>query len=145
MLKEQIRAQILNATKIQDETTKSVLKVVLGEINAQEAGGLVTEEQVVKIIRKVLLGIEEMLQYKIGDTRLAAEKGILEALLPKYLNEEEILKILSANEANLSAIKAIRSDGQATGIAMKVIKESKLLVDGNIVAKVIKQIRHPII
>jgi len=38
-IKESIKADILTATKIKDNTTKNILKVVLGEIDTQEGRG----------------------------------------------------------------------------------------------------------
>jgi hypothetical protein len=45
--------------------------------------------------------------------------------------------------SKVDELKLAKSDGQATGIAMKFFKEAKLLVDGNTVTEVVKSIRQP--
>jgi uncharacterized protein YqeY len=141
VFKEKIRSNIATATKLKKEPAKNVLKVVLGEIDTQEArlSRDLTDEEVYKVIRKTLQGIEEMLQYKPGDVNLEIEKVTLEHLLPKKLDYMDILLELSPK---IEELKQAKSDGQATGIAMKLLKEKKLLVEGNDVAQVVKGIRN---
>jgi uncharacterized protein YqeY len=140
-IKERIKADILTATKARDNVTKNTLKVVLGEVDTQEGRGkTLTDEQVYGIVRKVLQGIEEMLTYKPGDTALLQEKTTLSKLLPAQLNRDDILdKLIDKVDEIVNA----KADGQATGIAMKYFKENKLVVDGTLVADVIKQLRNP--
>lgn len=140
-LKERIKADILTATKAKDNATKNTLKVVLGEVDTQEGRGkTLTDEQIYGVIRKVLQGVEEMLTYKPGDTALLQEKTTLSKLLPAQLNRDDILDKLIDK---VDEIKNAKADGQATGIAMKYFKENKLVVDGTLVADVIKQLRNP--
>ena len=81
-----------------------------------------------------------MLTYKPGDTVLMQEKTTLSKLLPVQLDRKDILdKLINKVEE----IKNAKADGQATGIAMKYFKENKLVVDGTLVADVIKQLRNP--
>ena len=142
MLKETIRKYIVTAMKLKRESAKNVLKVVLGEIETQESrsGKLLSDEDIHKVVRKTLQGIDEMLQYKPGDEGLEMEKRTLQELLPKQLDSMDVLLNLTSK---IDELKLAKSDGQATGIAMKFFKESKLLVDGNIVAEVVKSIRQP--
>lgn len=140
-IKERIKADILTATKAKDNATKNTLKVVLGEVDTQEGRGKnLTEEQIYGVIRKVLQGIEEMLTYKPGDAVLMQEKDTLSKLLPVQLGREDILdKLIN----KVDEIKNAKADGQATGIAMKYFKENKLVVDGTLVADIVKQLRNP--
>lgn len=140
-LKERIKADILTATKAKDNATKNILKVVLGEVDTQEGRGkTLTDEQIYGVIRKVLQGVEEMLIYKPGDAVLMQEKAILSKLLPVQLDREDILDKLIDK---VDEIKNAKSDGQATGIAMKYFKENKLVVDGTLMAEIVKQLRNP--
>lgn len=139
-LKETIRKQISDATKARMEDQKNVLKVVLGEIDTQESrtGKQFSDEDCCRVIRKTLQGVEEMLQYKPDDAKYKIEKECLSSLLPKQLNKEDILTALTDK---LGDIKAAKSEGQATGIAMKFCKEKGLAVDGNLVKEVVVTVR----
>lgn len=140
-LKETIRKQILEAAKARMDDQKNVLKVILGEIDTQESrtGKPLTDDECCRVIRKTLQGIDEMLGYKPNDAKLETEKVCLSALLPKQLDEAAILASLSAK---IEEIKTAKSEGQATGIAMKSCKEQGLAVDGNLVKKVVLEIRR---
>lgn len=139
-LKETIRKQILEATKARMEDQKNVLKVVLGEIDTQESrtGKPFSDDDCCRVVRKVLQGIEEMLTYKPNDEKLKTEKECLNALLPKQLSKEDVLTALTEK---LGEIKTAKSEGQATGIAMKFFKEKGVSVDGNIAKEVVATIR----
>lgn len=140
-LKETIRSQILTATKLKKEPTKNVLKVVLGEIETQESrnGKPLTDDDGYRIIRKTLQGVEEMLGYKPNDSKFEEEKTALNLLLPKQLTAEDIKSTLLSK---VDELKAAKSEGQATGIAMKLFKEKNLCVDGNVVKRVITEVRN---
>jgi uncharacterized protein YqeY len=139
-LKETIRKQIVETTKLRMEAQKNVLKVVLGEIETQESrqGKQFTDEDCCRVVRKTLQGVEEMLQYKPNDPKFEAEKATLKDLLPKEFGAEDLKAALSSK---IDELKAAKSDGQATGIAMKFFKERNMIVDGNLVKKVVAEIR----
>lgn len=140
-LKEVIRKKITEATKARMETQKNVLKVVLGEIDTQESrnGKPFSDEDCCRVIKKTLQGIEEMLQYRPNDVKYETEKTTLKDLLPKELGVDDIKLALASKFDDL---KAAKSDGQATGIAMKSLKELNLIVDGNLVKNIICEIRN---
>jgi uncharacterized protein YqeY len=69
---------------------------------------------------------------------LRQEIGVLSALLPKQLSVDDIVAALASEH---DAIKAAKSDGQATGIAMKHLKSTGAAVSGNDVGAAVKQIR----
>lgn len=139
-LKETIRKQIIDATKQRAEVQKNVLKVVLGEIDTLESrqGKQFTDEDCCRVIKKTLQGVEEMLSYKPDEPKFQEEKNILQALLPKEMSVHDLKVSLNAKAEE---IKAAKSDGQATGIAMKFFKENNIPVDGNVVKKVVTEIR----
>jgi hypothetical protein len=112
---------------------------VLGEIDTAQgrSGTQLDDDAIYKIIRKVLQGIEEMLQYKPADIDMEAEKKSLLMLLPQQLDKITIMTYL---EPQFDELRSAKSTGQATGIAMRFFKTSKLLVDGNEVASVVKAI-----
>lgn len=139
-IKETIRKQIVETTKLRMENQKNVLKVVLGEIELQESrnGKQLTDDDCYRVIRKTLQGVEEMLTYKPNDPKFEAEKATLKGLLPKEFAAEDLQAVLSSK---IDEIKAAKNDGQATGIAMKFLKERNISVDGNAVKKVVMEIR----
>jgi hypothetical protein len=139
-LKETIRKQIVEATKLKMEAQKNVLKVVLGDIELQESryGKQLTDDECYRTIRKTLQGVEEMLTYKPNDPKFEAEKATLNSLLPKQLDSNDLKFTLSSK---VDEIKAAKNDGQATGVAMKFLKERNISVDGNAVKKLVSEIR----
>ena len=139
-LEEMIRKQIVETTKLKMENHKNILKVILGEIDTQKArhNKPFTDEDGYRIIRKTLQGVEEMLTYKPNDPKFEAEKAILKGLLPKEFAAEDLKAVLSSK---VDEIKAAKGDGQATGIAMKFLKERNISVDGNAVKKLVSEIR----
>lgn len=141
----EIKARITQATKFKDEVVKNVLKVVLGEIQTQETRNSkeLTDEQVVKVLKKTLDGVNEMLQYKPYAHDLMTERATLEGLMPPVLNFYDIVNAIESDGTAKMQIIESKSDGQAMGIAMKLLKD-KGAVDGNLVKEVIKSIRHPV-
>lgn len=133
-LKDTIRKQIADATKNKQDIQKNVLKVILGEIDTQESRanpnlGFIREtpladEEICRIVKKTLQGVEEMLQYKPDDPKFLTEKATLQALLPPEMSMYDLKVSLTAKAEE---IRAAKSDGQATGIASKKIK-SMLMV-----------------
>ena len=140
-LKETIRKQITEATKQRADVKKNILKVVLGEIDTLESrqGKQFADEDCCRVIKKTLQGVEEMLGYKPGDPKFELEKTTLQALLPQEMSMHDLKISLTAKTEE---IRAAKSDGQATGIAMKFFKENNIPVDGNVVKKVVSEIRE---
>jgi uncharacterized protein len=141
-LKEKIKADIILATKERNALKKNSLKVIIGEVDTQEArlgkGKLLTDEEVCKIIRKTVQGIDEMLGYR-ANKDLEDEKVLLSEYLPKVLSKEELSVIL---QCKLADIKAASNVGQATGVAMKYLKEQQKVADGRDVTEIIKGLRE---
>ena len=69
--------------------------------------------------------------------KLGRENVYLETLLPKTLDRDAIRKELEPIAAEL---KAAKSDGQATGLAVKHLKQKGLAVLGEDVAAAVKQL-----
>lgn len=139
-LKDTIRKQITEATKAKQDVQKNVLKVVVGEIDTLESrqNKPFTDEDCIRVIKKTLQGVEEMLGYKPGDAKFETEKTVLQALLPQEMSIHDLKVSLTAKAEE---IRAAKSDGQATGIAMKFFKENKISVDGSVVKKVVAEMR----
>lgn len=145
MLKEKLKNNLITAMKLSRETEKNIIRVTLGEIATQEGrtGEECSDEKIQKIIRKIIQSNEETLKYCIKEddnyNKLKVENKCLMDLLPKNLNKMEIL----LNLANvLDQIKQAKNDGQATGIAIKHLKEGNYIFLGEEVKQVVEGTRH---
>lgn len=137
-LEQLIRDKIKTAMREKDEVSKNVLRVAIGEVDVLKGRGQeVEDEQICKILRKLVASNEETIKAK--SAVLFKENEILNVLLPKLLSKEEIENHLIAF---LEEIKAAKSNGQATGVAVGVFKKINLNVDGKDVAEVVKMLRQ---
>ena len=143
MLIEQIKKRILQAMKEKDEVAKSVLRLAQSEINAAgaRANRPLREEEEAAIVRKLMKSNEETLA-ATGESEQAAtlrrENELLTAFLPATMSVAQIVEALASQR---EAIAAAKSDGQATGLAMKHLKTTGATFDGNDVAAAVKQLR----
>jgi uncharacterized protein YqeY len=144
MIAEEIKKQMMSAMKARDEIARNVLGVARGEIQTSEARANrpLTEDEAVAVVRKLLKSNEETLAAApdaTGAVALRAENAILAALLPAKLGVDGILAAL---ESQRDAIRAAKTDGQATGVAMKHLKATEVGgLDGVQVSDAVKRIR----
>jgi uncharacterized protein YqeY len=142
-LVDDLKKRIAAAMKSGDSVARDVLRLALSEIQTGEtrSGKTYSEEEAVAALRKLIKSNEETLGLSTDNDRsadLRHEIEILTELLPAQLKPAQIVEILASQH---DAIKAAKSDGQATGIAMKHIKTVGAAVDGKDVAVAVKQIR----
>lgn len=140
---DDVRAQMIQAMKDKDQPRRDILRVALGDMESTETrqGSAVTDEQCLQIIRKLVKSNQETIAAKDDpETKatLANEITILETLLPKSLSVEDIVGAL-AGQAD--AIRAAGNDGQATGVAMRHLKQSGASVQGKDVSEAVRIIR----
>lgn len=143
MLVEEIKKQVTLAMKSGDTVARDILRLALGEIQTAEARSNVaaTEDEAIAALRKLIKSNEETLGLTTDAERSAAltrEVEVLSALLPKRLSVEEIVAALASEQ---DAIRSAKSDGQATGTAMKYLKKSGADAAGNEVGEAVKRIR----
>ncbi len=147
-LHEILKEKLTECRRAGKKVEMSVLQVVLGDASMVEArtGQKPGDEEVEKLMRKTMLGNQEtmdlMAQRGLAGTerhtRLVAENAYLQALLPEALSVNEIAAAL--DELG-DALRAAKSDGQATGLAMKYLKGQRLRVLGEDVAAAVKKVR----
>ena len=161
-LVETIKVQLLEARKAKNELAKGVLSVVLGDIQTLEGSksqkGDVTEGQAEKIVQKMINSNEETMSEirkmlakeprPLFDPEVAAKFGKLESeneilakLLPKACSREEMKNHLIPL---VEQLKAAKSDGQATGVAMKLLAGLEGSKDGKIVGEIVKELRNAV-
>jgi uncharacterized protein YqeY len=143
-----LRGKLQAAIKAGDETARDVLRVIMGEVSTRQArtGKEPRDEEVHAIIRSMVANNNETRKEleQRGQTgheayeRLARENAYLETLLPKTLDQAAIRKELEPLAADL---KGAKNDGQATGMAMKHLKQKGLAVLGEDVAAAVKELR----
>ena len=141
-LMEKLRTQRIQAMKDRNAIRKNILSVALGECElAESRQGKIEDTQIEKIIRKIIAGNEEVLSHK-DDEKLVKENQILEEFLPKQMTAVEVEAFLLNDESPLfEQIRDVGNDGQATGMAIKALRESGQAVDGKIVKEVVAKIR----
>ncbi len=145
---ETLKEKLTECRRAGKSVEMGVLQVVLGDASMIEArtGKKASDEEIEKLIRKVLLGNQEtltILQQKgiTGSenvTKLTAENAFLTTLLPETLSADEIVTHLAAVA---DTVKGAKNDGQATGVAMKHLKGKQLKVLGDDVAAAVKKMR----
>lgn len=144
-LVQQIKSQLVQAMKSQNEVEKNILRVVLGEISVVEnyasQNGPITEEQIHKIIRKIMLSNAETISYlpENEDRRLKLiqENKILESFLPNQLSISEIRQKLQTISEEIKAAKG----GAAVGIAIQYFKQQGISVSGKDVRVVVEEMQ----
>ncbi|WP_394823602.1 GatB/YqeY domain-containing protein [Pendulispora albinea] len=143
MLVDTLKARALEAMKAKDAVASNILRLALGEI--QTAGARSsrepTEDEAVAVVRKLIKSNEETLSLaQEGEQRSVLEKEIalLRSFLPASLSVEAIVLALGPV---VEAIRGAKSEGQATGVAMKHLKSTGANVQGPDVAKAIQQLR----
>ena len=142
MIVDDLKKRITQAMKERDEVAKDVLRVALGEIQTQEhrADAPMSDEEAITVVRKLVKSNEETLASSTGEraATLPRENEILAALLPKRMTIDQIAEALASQR---DAIRAAKSDGQATGVAMKHLKSLGASFDGSDAAEAVKRLR----
>ena len=143
-----LQAQLKEAIKSRNDLAKNLLRIVMCEVSTLRArtGKESADSEIHGIIRRIIAGNNETRKEleQHGQTsheayaRLAQENTYLETLLPRTLDQAAIKKELEAIAAEL---KGAKSDGQATGLAMKHFKQKGLAVLGEDVAAVVREVR----
>ena len=138
-----IRAQMLQAMRDKELARRDILRVLLGDLETFETrkGTAISDEECQQIVRKLIKSNDETLATGPDDAtraKLANENKILSALLPRTMGVEEIVGALSDHA---DAIRTAGNDGQATGIAMRHLKQSGAVVQGKDVSEAVRIIR----
>ena len=124
-LQDDLQARVTAAMKSGDNATRDTLRTVLGEaqMEAVRRNGEVSDEVLLAVVRKSVTGLKETvpLAKKGGrdTTSQETELALLESLLPRAWDREAIAAALTPHR---DEIRAAKSDGQAMGVAMKVLK-----------------------
>lgn len=143
MISDEIKKRIAQAMKDRDDVAKSILRLAFGEIQTAEARAnrALADDEALAIVRKLVKSNEETLA-AAGEGEQAAtlrkENAVLATLLPATMSVAQIVEALASQR---DAIRAAKSDGQATGVAMKHLKSTGASFEGNDVATAVKTLR----
>jgi uncharacterized protein len=137
---EQIRERMYKAPH--GSTEKSLLKVLLGEVQQKSNIGQFTDEMGLAIVKKMMKANEETVPH-LGETdsrraKLLEENLVLTGLLPQYWNIGQIRERLQADGVNVQVAK---NDGQAIGMAMGHLKKINAPVEGQSVKEAVAEMR----
>ena len=142
MLVDEIKTRVTTAVKAGDTIARDVLRLALGEIQTAEArrGTALSDEEAIAAVRKLIKSNEETLALSSGEAAatLKHEIEVLGALLPSQLSVAQIVEALASQR---EAITTAKSDGQATGVAMKHLKAIGAAANGTDVGAAVKQLR----
>lgn len=96
MIIEKLKADSLTARKSKSPMASLLTTVVSDcQMIAKNENREVTDEDCIKVIRKFLKGVEEMIQ-KTESEQFIQEKVLLESYLPRQLSADEITDIIQA-------------------------------------------------
>ncbi len=145
-LTEQIDADLKTAMLAKDEVRKLTLRGIKKEIiearTAPGSNGELTDDDVVKIVSKMLKQRKESAAIYVqqGRPELAdsemAEASILEAYLPKQLSSEELDAAIKAIIVQVGA-QGPKDMGKVMGVASKQLAGQ---VEGRLLSETVKQL-----
>lgn len=138
-MKEQLMKELKQAMKEKDVLKKGLLQLLIAGIKNEEIKEkreLTKDEQLTVIKRELKQTKDSLAQAESAEREDIVEEQrkkiiMLEAFLPKFLTESEILDVLKSKGAEKGMNK-----GQLIGMVMK---EHKSEVDGSLVNKVVTE------
>ena len=128
-LQKQIKSDLTIAIKAKDEEKKDALRVILGEFGRLDKKEF-SDDEVVKILKKLIKSEKEMLEKKGAEDDSTFIK-VIENYLPKMATQEEIAEWIEQH-VDFSEFK---NKMQAMGLIMKHFGAT---ADGNEVKKLLQ-------
>ncbi len=129
-IQEQIKKDLVVAIKARHDHGKNALRVAMGEFARSDQKEL-SDDDVIKILKKLIKSEKEMLQHK-GEAENSPFIDIIAGYLPKMAGESEITAWIQEN-IDFSQFK---SKIQAMGPIMKYFGAQ---VDGNTVKQILQK------
>lgn len=137
-----IQQDLTDAMKQKDEIKTSTLRLVISEINNARIakGGDLTDEDIVQVISKETKKRQESIEaFKKGERGDLVEKegkelSILKIYLPAQIEQDELLKIVDSQIAEVGA-KDMKDFGK---VMSAVLSKVKGRTEGSAVASIVK-------
>lgn len=138
-LRENIQQHFINARKARDTVCANLLGVVLAEVTTLEKspahiGKPIVDEDVIKIMRKLVVANEEVIKVAPDPRQAKQENDILDLFLPKLIDNVELHALVTklVDERSLTnmgdVMKALKADhaGQYDGKSASTIAKAVL-------------------
>lgn len=127
-LKDKIRVDFIASMKNREKERKTLLSVVLGEIQNEESrNGNINDEMVLGILKKMEKSLKQ-----INTEESLLELTYIESYLPKLMSEKEIRDIIEGFKT-----EGITDIGRMMG---SFNKENKGKADNGLVSKIVKEV-----
>lgn len=139
---DKIKKDLVIAMKNNDSLRKNIYRVIISECNflessEQQGGKPLTEQQVVKVIKNIVVGNEATLSHRPNPV-LEQENLILNSFIPMMVNQEVIEKHLEEIKSDLISLQP---EGKAIGLAVSHMKALKVNADGKDIKAAVLKIR----
>lgn len=152
MLNQEIRKRITSAMKSNNSVERDLLRLIISECMTEcdrkaiptkdmDQNDLVLVSTIKKVLKGVLTSLEGIKDSEGGREDLSAqlnqEKLILESLLPKELNQDDIREFIIKNNIIISSDIG---EGRSMGNVIKAFKSQNISVNSEEVKAVVKSI-----
>ena len=135
MLINQLKTDIETATRGRNALASALLKVVLGECQLKDK---YNDDFIVAYCRKMIQSNLETMAHGGDSVKLSRENELLRSYVPTSLTPEELQ--IHVDKLHIDIVSA-KSEGQATGILSKYLKNIGLTADGAVMIPLIKKAR----
>ena len=132
-----IKNDQLTARKAKDKLQATLLTTLLGDASMpgkNDGNRESTDAEVIKVIKKFINGIDEMIKHGGDTVTLDAEKLILETYMPAQMSDEEIKIAVSGFMVDLNAI-TMKDMGKVMGAMNKAHAGT---FDGGVASKYVR-------
>lgn len=141
-MEEKIQKQIKEELKKGNKEKVLILRTILGELQRTSSKSELTEEQAIKIMKKMIDSSTEMAKLRKQNNqdpyKEEIEIEILNDLVPMSLGLNDIRTELNSIKKEIINMD---SDGPAMGLAMKHFKSKNFQVEGKDVKIIVEEIR----
>lgn len=147
-LYDEIKIRVTQCMKEGNKEERDILRTLIGEVQSKtiSSGAEITDELVEKTLVSFKENALECIKYSHADdsselhdaVESRYEIDIYDKFLPRYESVDSIVNILSSN---IEVLKSAKSDGQATGVAMGILKKSGVKIQGKDVSVAVQKIR----
>jgi uncharacterized protein YqeY len=150
MQKTELNKMLRQAMLQKDVAKRDSLRVLLGEIQSQESrtGKQLSEDEINKIIQKLVANIEEIIQIGMSQgmnaealAKAQGERSFLSSMLPSFMSKEEIITYLRNNNQDLvDEINNSDSVGKLIGKTIGILKKCDISAEGATVRDAVMEI-----
>lgn len=140
-MREKLRSDLLQARKDNDQIKKSLLGVLLGEIQLEESrtNKQLDNSGIIKHVKKLKKSCDEMASRGNEDAKV--ESTILAEFLPQEMTKTDMIAILLMDQGLMTEIRESDNRMRLMGKVRKVLEADGQPFDGGIVAEMLREIK----